>query len=131
MTFASSLLRILLCIALLAGAQAPVHAAMAVTASAAIAAADEAPCHDDGSAMASHSSVADGQVPDGDSTPADAGSCCDGSHPCDCVMPAAAIPAVPVARLHAAPAAQPPAVATAAHEAPPSGLPNRPPITTD
>lgn len=120
MTFASLLLRLLLCFALEAGTGVPLPSmAMAPAASADATSDAGMPCHGD---------AAGDPAPDVPSGAAD--TCCDGSCACQCIVPAVAMPAPAIATLQGPPPARPQSALRAPRASPPVEFPTRPPIAT-
>lgn len=125
MTLASLLLRLLLCLALVAGTGVPLPS-MASPAGADATTDGAMPCH--GSDAGDAVDAAADATPD--APPAAADTCCDGACACQCIVPAVAMPAPAIATLHGLPPARPYASLRVPRASPPVEFPTRPPFAT-
>lgn len=127
MTFASLLLRLLLCLALVAGTGVPLPSMAMVSPAGADTTTDGAvPCHgsDAGDAVDAAGDTTPGAPPGA------ADTCCDGACACQCIVPVVAMPAPAIATLDGLPPARPHAPLRAPRASPPVEFPTRPPIAT-
>lgn len=127
MTFASLLLRLLMCIALVAGTGVPLPSTAMASHATADAPSDAGmPCHGDEPI----DTAEDARAAAADSVPAADDACCDGACACQCIVPAVAMPDVAIAALEGLPPARPHAVLRTPRAPPPVEFPTRPPIAT-